>query len=287
MNILSFDIEDWFHILDHQEVSDKSSWAKFPSRIENNLDRILNILKIKNVKATFFCLGWVGAEFPHLVKRIVNEGHDIGTHSNFHTLVYTQTPSDFESDLKKSIDILSEITGQNITKYRAPGFSIGKSESWTFEILAKNGITIDCSIFPALRAHGGFNKFPVSSPSILELNSKQIKIFPMNIKSIFNFNYIFSGGGYFRLLPYPLIKKLMKNSNYVMTYFHPRDFDPHQPVMPNLSYFRKFKSYYGLKNAEKKLCKLLDDYKFISIESANQKIDWKTVSRVSLNDIKN
>ena len=88
MKILTFDIEDWFHVLDYQGTKDESSWRKFECRIENNLERILNSLKNNNQSATFFCLGWIAREFPHLVQMIDRMGFEVGTHSNFHTLAY-------------------------------------------------------------------------------------------------------------------------------------------------------------------------------------------------------
>ncbi len=285
MNILSFDIEDWFHILDHEEVSDKSSWKKFPSRLEDGLEKILQLLNEKEVSATFFCLGWVASDYPELIKKIIQHGHEIGSHSNLHTLVYTQTPSEFKIDLKKSIDLLEDVSGQKIKIYRAPGFSIGKSEKWAFEIMTELGIEIDCSVFPAKRAHGGFKNFPASGPSILNLNTNILKIMPMNIKKFFNFEYVFSGGGYFRLFPYKFIKNMMKNSDYVMTYFHPRDFDPDQPMMPNLSNLRKFKSYYGLKSSEKKLNNLLDDFVFINVSQADKMINWSNAPKLEIDAI--
>tara|TARA_B100001093_G_scaffold420282_1_gene412157 strand:+ start:32424 stop:33278 length:855 start_codon:yes stop_codon:yes gene_type:complete len=274
MNILSFDIEEWFHILDKPDSNNQESWQRFPSRINENINRILRILDDRNLNATFFCLGWIGEKYPNIIKQIDRCGHEIGTHSHSHKLVYEQTPSEFNNDLKRSISVLSDITGKKINSYRAPGFSITENQKWAFEIMYKNGITIDCSIFPAQRSHGGFSEFNICKPTKIKLSSGFIKSYPMNTSSFLGINYVFSGGGYFRFIPYWVIKQLSNNTDYLMTYFHPRDFDIDQPIVPNLSYFRKFKSYYGLKNAEKKLHKYLDDFDFISLNQANNIIDW-------------
>ena len=269
MKILTFDIEEWFHILDKPDSNHYDSWKNFSSRIDENVDRILKILSDRNLKATFFCLGWVGEKYPKIIKKIDDYGHEIGTHSHLHKLVYEQTPDEFDEDLRKSINILSDITGKEIISYRAPGFSITENQKWAFEIMNKNGIQIDCSIFPAQRAHGGFSEFNICKPAKIQLSSGYIKAYPMNTSSLLRYNYVFSGGGYFRFMPYWLIKHLSKKNEYVMTYFHPRDFDYNQPMVPNLSKFRKFKSYYGLKNSEYKLNKYLDDFKFISLKQAD------------------
>lgn len=274
MKILSFDIEDWFHLLDHSGTEKPADWENFPKRLDSNVQRILDILDENNKKASFFILGWVGKNYPNLVKDIHQRGHDIGTHSLNHQLVYQQTPEEFEFDLKQSIDILSNLTGEKITYYRAPGFSIKKEQVWAFEILKDNGIEIDCSIFPALRSHGGFKEFGHAQPTKLKLKNGFIKAYPMNLAKTFLMKYVFSGGGYFRLLPYPIINHLINKSEYVMTYFHPRDFDPNQPVIDNLSPLKYFKSYVGLKSAEDKLKKLIKDHEFLSLLDVDKKIDW-------------
>lgn len=274
MNILTFDIEEWFHILDHETINKELSWEAYESRIEENLERILELLYMKNQKATFFCLGWIGKKYPNLIKKIDDMGFEIGTHSNIHTLAYTQNKKDFKRDLKESIDILENITNKKVKYYRAPGFSLKKQNKWVFEELILQGIEIDCSIFPAKRAHGGFEDFPQCGPVNIISNGKSIKELPINIFSKWNKSIIFSGGGYFRIIPYPIIKYLFNKSDYVMTYFHPRDFDKTQPIIKDLSFYRKIKCYVGLKTSFQKLEKLIEDFNFIDIKQANERIIW-------------
>ena len=282
MNILSFDIEEWFHILDHDGTEKPKDWENFPRRLDHNVKTILDILDSKDLKASFFVLGWVGKEFPNIVKEIHKRGHEIGTHSNTHQLVYRQTPEEFNQDLKESINILTNITGEKVIYYRAPGFSIKKEQIWAFEILKENGIEIDCSIFPALRAHGGFNEFGYSEPVRIKLTSGELKAFPMNLHKILNSKFVFSGGGYFRVTPYWLLKYFSNQTDYLMTYFHPRDFDPDQPRLPGLGLIKEYKSYVGLKSSKIKLIKLLEDFKFTSLLEADKSIDWTRTNIVSL-----
>lgn len=282
MKILTFDIEEWFHILDHESTRDESSWNKFENRIENNMDKIFQLLEKNKQSATFFCLGWVAKKFPKVIKKIDDLGYEIGSHSNLHTLSFNQTRDEFKVDLEKSIKEIEDITGKKVKYYRAPGFSLKESNKWVFDELINQGIEIDCSIFPASRSHGGFEKFPSKSPVVVSVEGRSIKEFPINTFSFAGKNLIFSGGGYFRLIPYPLIKILTKRSKYVMTYFHPRDFDFNQPIINDLSKIRKFKSYYGLKNAFGKLEKLIKDFDFVDLREANQKFNWEASKTIKI-----
>jgi polysaccharide deacetylase family protein (PEP-CTERM system associated) len=282
MNILSFDIEEWFHILNNESTKTINEWKNYETRIHANMERIFNILEKTNTKATFFCLGWIAETYPEIVKEIIARGYEVGTHTRMHQLVYEQTPAGFEKDLEYSIKTLENITGQKVKYFRAPGFSITENEKWTFEILIKHGIEVDCSIFPAPRAHGGFPTYKQPIPSILKYNGIELKELPINYSIVAGKPVIYSGGGYFRLFPYPIIKKWSKQSGYVMSYLHPRDFDAGQPVIKELSAFRKFKSYVGLKGAEKKLNKWLTDFEFVDIRTAVKQIDWDNVPVVEI-----
>lgn len=282
MKILTFDIEDWFHILNHSTTKTEDDWIRYPSRIHGNVDRILDLLDMTGRKGTFFCLGWVGKNFPEIVRKIADRGHEIGSHSNLHQLVFDQSPDEFSADLRLSIDILSDITGTPIRSYRAPGFSVKKADIWVFEELIAAGIEIDCSIFPAARAHGGFPEFGDGLPAIIHTPSGSIKEFPMNTARVMGKPFVFSGGGYFRLIPYNVLSTLVRRSPYVMTYFHPRDFDPGQPMIDDLSAFRKWKSYYGLKGAEKKLEKLITEFEFLPLGRADAQMEWNGAAQIDL-----
>lgn len=282
MNILTFDIEDWFHILDHPETKGSQQWANFESRLEQNLDTIFKILNDYDQKATFFIVGWMAEKHPKQIQRITELGHDIGSHTHMHQLVYEQKPKDFKSDLKKSISVLEECTGTKVKYFRAPGFSITNDTPWAFEALLENGIEIDSSVFPASRSHGGFQQFGSAKPTLISYQGQILKEFPINTVNVFGKDIIFSGGGYFRVFPYKLIESFTKKSDYIMTYFHPRDFDFNQPMVPGLSATRKFKSYYGLKHTEKKLRNWMSEFNFMDLKSADKMVDWTKAKKVRL-----
>jgi polysaccharide deacetylase family protein (PEP-CTERM system associated) len=280
MNILTFDIEEWFHIMDNDSTRTEAQWVRYERRLDANMERIFELLERKQQKATFFCLGWIAREYPHIIRRIHEQGYEIASHSDMHQLAYEQSRDEFAEDLKRSISSIEEITGEKVRAYRVPGFSFTKENKWVFEILAKNGIEIDCSIFPATRSHGGCTSFGHAEPAWIEMDGIKIKEFPINLYKVLHKNIIFAGGGYFRFFPYLAIKYMMKRSNYVMTYFHPRDFDPNQPIIKELNAIRRFKSYCGLNSSFEKLERFIDDFEFIDLQSAEKKVDWNQVKTI-------
>ena len=284
MRILTFDIEDWFHILDNSETQSIADWSDFESRIDEGVERILFLLENSGIKATFFCLGWIAEKYPKVVRKISEKGFEIGSHSFAHQLIYSQSRLEFRDDLYRSICSIEDATGSKVKMFRAPGFSITEKSLWAFEELLQMDIEIDCSIFPARRAHGGIPNFDISKPSRLLINGEQmLKCFPINTVSIFGKRVVYSGGGYFRLLPYWYLDFRFLNDDYVMTYFHPRDFDAEQPLVPGLSLARRFKSYVGLGGALNKLSKLLSDHNFLSVGQAHDLIDWDTTQKIKIN----
>ncbi len=282
MNILTFDVEDWFHVLDNPSTKDEKQWIQLESRIHQNMDKIFDLLEKNNQKATFFTIGWVARKYPEIIKYIDSRGHEIASHSDMHQLAYEFNREEFRQDLEMSVKSIEDITGKKVRAYRAPGFSLMNQNKWVFEELIKNGIEMDCSVFPAKRAHGGFEEFGYAEPAYIEVGGSRIKEFPINIYPVFGKNIIFSGGGYFRLIPYPLMKHFMNNSNYVMTYLHPRDFDAEQPMIEGLSAFRRFKSYVGLKGSCQKLEKLINDFTFVDLNEADSMIEWSDAKVVKL-----
>ena len=282
MKILTFDIEEWYHLLDNDSTKTYKEWEKYEVRIHENMDRVLDVLERTNTHATFLIVGWIAEKFPEIVRQIVDKGYEIGSHSNMHQLVYELGPKEYEKDLERSIKTLEDVSGKKIRIYRSPGFSLTEKDKWAFEIMVKYGIEVDCSIFPGHHAHGGFPSIKESVPCILQYNGIEIKEFPINHINVLGKNVIFSGGGYFRLFPYGLTKYWTERSDYLMSYLHPRDFDYGQPKIEGLSQLRKFKAYVGIKNATQKLETWLGDFNFVDIGTAEDMIDWGNVPVVKL-----
>ena len=283
MNILSFDIEDWW-VYDYYSLGKKEDYLP---RLNSYLDDILFTLEKKNLEATFFCLGEVAKKYPEVIKKIASKNHQIACHSFSHKFLGDLNRREVEADTRIAIETIENIIGKKVTAYRAPAFSITEKNKWVLEVLAKNGITHDCSIFPANRSFGGFPSFGQNKPAIINYQGIQLKEFPMYTSKLFGREIVFSGGGYFRMFPYWKIKSMMKKSEYVMTYFHIKDFDCEQ--LKKFSSFngesgisRYFKDYYGLNDNYDKFSKLITDFDFFSLKQADSIINWNESPIINL-----
>ncbi|MDR1055991.1 MAG: polysaccharide deacetylase family protein [Prevotellaceae bacterium] len=283
MRILTFDIEDWW-AYDYYKIGDKRDWLP---RIDNYLDETLDLLDERNTKATFFILGKLAKDWPKVVTRITSRGHHIGCHSFSHKFWNNSTPKEVAEDTHKALDIIENITGKKVDAYRAPAFSVTEKNSWILSILAENGIEYDCSIFPSTRSYGGFPSYKTKLPSVIHINGTLIKEFPVVTASILGREVAYSGGGYFRMFPYWKIRSLVQENEYVMTYFHIKDFDKDQirtyrSFEGESAISRYFKKYYGLKGNFSKFCKVVNNFDFISVEQADKMINWAQQPRIIL-----
>lgn len=281
MNILSFDIEEWYI-----EKFYKSGEAWKYKAYDEMLDKILNLLEEHNIKATFFCLGALVEHFPYVIKKIAEHGHEIGCHSLNHRWVNKQTYDEFFDDTYKAVQELQNCAGSKVESFRAPAFSIGESNKWAFEALVKCGIKNDASIFPGMRDFGGFPSFSGGSvPSRVIYKDSIVNEFPITMGSlpIIGKQIAYSGGGYFRLLPLSFVKSQMNMADYVMCYFHIADLlDFKSKLMTRQEYERYFKEEGSLKNriiryaksnlrrkrAFAGLSSLVSEYKFLTVRQA-------------------
>jgi peptidoglycan-N-acetylglucosamine deacetylase len=256
MKFFTVDLEDWFHLLDFEPTKNPKNWEKFESRVDYGLDKILAVLNDSKIKATFFVLAWLAERRPELVKELKAKGHEIASHGYGHQLAFEQTSNDFYEDILKSKFILEDIISDKVIAYRAPGFSIKKDNIDYLRIIYKAGYRIDSSLFPSRGSHGGLEN-SLSKPYTIEINqTKHLLELPISSYTFLNKNIIISGGGYFRIAPLWLLRKNFVRNEYLMTYFHPRDFDDQQPLLEGLSPFRRFKAYIGLKKSYFKLSNL-------------------------------
>lgn len=292
MNILSFDIEEWYI----EKVFGGNRKEKF-AEYDAYLDKILSLLNETDKKATFFCVGKMAVDFPEVIKKIDAEGHEIGCHSNVHTWLNKMTRDEAMGDTRCAVNSLEQCIGKKVLSYRAPAFSIGENNKWAFEVLAECGIERDASVFPAARDFGGFPNFGSKEPTIISYKGVQIKEFPICTAKLFSKEFAFSGGGYFRFFPLWFVKKEMNSSSYSMCYFHIGDLLPETGGLMSREayedyfkengslmnrYKRYFKSNYGKKRAWEKLGKLVRTCNFFSLDMADQLIDWKSSHQIVL-----
>lgn len=292
MNILTFDIEEWY-LEKAYFGAKKSKYAEY----DNLLDEILNKLEEVKLKGTFFCVGKLATDFPEVVRKIDAAGHEIGCHSNTHQWLDKMSFEQAFEDTHAAVDSLQQCIGKKVKSYRAPAFSIGSANKWAFEVLAANGITRDASVFPVSRDFGGFPEFTKIEPTLVKYNGIEIHEFPIATANVFGKEIAYSGGGYFRFFPYRFIEKEMKRATYSMTYFHLGDLNPVVTgVMSKANYEKYFgekgtmKARYlrylkfnvGVKGNKGKLFKLFDRMTFVNISKANSFIDWREAPSITL-----
>lgn len=292
MNILTFDIEEW-------AVAKAGGYgcAEKYAEYDSYLNKILDVLDERGFKGTFFCTGMMGTDFPDVVKLIYSRGHEVGCHSFKHTWLNKMTEKEVMEDTRSAVDALEQCIGQKVRSYRAPAFSIGNDNKWAFEILAKCGITIDASIYPAGRDLGGFAQFGQKCPTMVYCNNALFKEFPVCTTIIWGHEMAYSGGGYFRFFPLNFVKKEMAKSDYSMSYFHIGDLMPESSGLPSKEeferyykipgtlknrYLRYIKTNLGKKKAFAKMMKLINTEVFINLEQADKMIDWEQAPSVLL-----
>lgn len=265
LSCLTFDVEDWFHILDNPAVPSVDQWDHLESRIQQNVEKILVMLDSLSVKATFFWLGWTAEHHKGLVQRCSNAGHEIASHGYGHVLAYEVGRRAFAEDIHRSKVVLEDTTGKEVIGFRAAGFSTKDDTRWVFEEIHAAGYIYDSSVFPASHGHGGMLRSPLG-PYIIKTESGNLVEIPQSMVELTNKRISLFGGGYLRLSPKWLIKwgikKLHKAGRPLIVYIHPREIDPDHPRLP-LNLIRRFKCYVNLKSTTPKLQWLCRNYDFV------------------------
>jgi polysaccharide deacetylase family protein (PEP-CTERM system associated) len=265
LHAFTVDVEDYFQVSAFERCVSRDRWDDYSSRVEINTHKILAILAEHQVQGTFFILGWVAERYPQLVREISRAGHEVGSHGYWHRLIYSQTPTEFREDLRRSIDILKDIVGQPITAYRAPSFSITQKSRWATEILIEEGMLVDSSVMPVHHdvygipgAQAGLHRLETPAGSIWEFPPAVYRFLGMMSLPV-------GGGGYFRLYPFQFtrwcLRRLEKQRRPLMFYIHPWEVDPDQPRLP--AYFKsRFRHYQNLRHTHGKLDRLLKSFRF-------------------------
>jgi len=265
-NILTVDVEDWFHICGVSEFLPRETWPELESRVHEHTRRILEILTVAETRATFFTLGSVAERHPELVKEIYDSGHEIATHGYDHRRVYTLTPDSFKEDLRKSVDILSGITGDQVKGFRAPEWSIRDDSLWALEILLEQGFAYDSSMAPLpVIGNPAYPKFPWKH----ELAQGAMWEIPPLVGTTPFVNFPLGGGWGLRTFPYRVIRSTIQKFNSrgmpAVIFLHPREFDPECP-RTSLPLSKRFVLYAGVESTEKRLGRLLRDFEFTSVD---------------------
>lgn len=260
-NALTIDVEDYFQVSAFAPHIKRSDWNSSECRVTGNVERILELLGNRQIKATFFTLGWIAERHPDIVRRIVRDGHELASHGYGHERASDQAEEVFFSDIWRAKCILEDLGGVEVKGYRAPSFSIGTQNLWAFDCLARAGYSYSSSIYPIRHDHYGMPDAPRFAHSV---NSKLIEI-PVTTIRVLNRNFPSSGGGYFRLLPYALSRWMLSRVNDfdgkpAIFYFHPWEIDAMQPRVSGITAKTRFRHYVNISKMEAKLKRLLTDY---------------------------
>lgn len=264
---MTVDVEDYYHVAAFANVIKPGEWEKWPSRVEANTNRLLQLFDDSNIKITFFILGWVAEHYPELVKTIRDQGHEIASHGYSHQLIYKQTQDVFRVETAKSKTILEDLAQTPITGYRAASYSITRRSLWALDILAELGFTWDSSIFPTRHDNYGIPGSPEEPYRIITSNGASLLEFPLTTAKVLGQSVPAAGGGYFRQYPYAMSKWLFERASLNQTkpqifYLHPWEIDPEQPRIPNASWFSNFRHYTNLKRCLPRLERMIGDFQF-------------------------
>lgn len=281
-NALTVDVEDFYQVSAWEPFIARSEWENYPQRVEYGTKIILEKLSEKGIYGTFFILGWIGRRYPKLIQEIASRGHELGFHSGEHHLLYHQTPEKFREDLRCGKRELEDQTGQEVTAFRAPSFSITTESLWALELLVEEGFQYDSSLFPIHHDRYGIPGAPIRIHPI-RTASGTLWEFPPSVVRFGKWNFPVSGGGYFRLYPYALsrfcLQRVNRNRPFVF-YIHPWELDPEQPILPFGSRTTQFRHRVGLRKNASKLERLLKDFAFGKLSEVveNEKATWAVSS---------
>lgn len=268
-NALTVDVEDYFQVSAFAPHIDRADWDQRECRVERNIARILALLEQHGVKATFFTLGWIAERYPAIVRDIVAGGHELASHGYGHERANGLTPQAFFADISRAKQILEALSGEEVKGYRAPSFSIDASNRhWAFDALARAGYRYSSSVYPVHHDHYGMPDAPrfshASHAALLEIPPTTVRAFKRNWPA--------SGGGYFRLMPYALSRRLIEHVNHhdgesAVFYFHPWEIDVDQPRIPGINAKTRFRHYVNIHRMEQRLTRLLGDFRWGRMDS--------------------
>ena len=252
---------------------------KYPYSLEWETNRIFHFLEEKNIKATFFWLGSDAERNSLLVRELNDYGHEIAVHSFSHLKIGKTNKMNFKINTEKAVKTIEDILGKKVKSYRAPNFSLTGKNIWALEILKELGIERDCST--AIGRSIGNVVLP-PAPFIIKHNGIAMKEFPASSLSILGNEYKYAGSGYFRITPYKLLYHKMTTAPYLMSYFHPRDFDSliHKKIGWNP--YLKFKYRIGTQRAFQNLNKLSDEIPWTSVQDACSIVDWNKAKMIQI-----
>ena len=265
VNAFSIDVEDWFQVEAFASTIPRDTWDGLECRVEANVERLLETLSQRGVRATFFTLGWLAQRYPAMVRRIVDGGHELASHGYGHHRVGELGPERFREDVVRARGVLQDLGGVSVIGYRAPSFSVGPKTLWALDVLRQTGHRYSSSIYPIRHDLYGMPdapRFAHPRGGLLEIPATSVRLLDRNLPA--------SGGGYFRLLPYPVSRWSLRRVNAVdgqaaVFYCHPWEIDPGQPRVAGASAKSRFRHYVNQTRMLGKIDRLLGDFAWSTV----------------------
>jgi polysaccharide deacetylase family protein (PEP-CTERM system associated) len=269
LNALSVDVEDWFQVGAFENVLAQSGWDALDCRVERNTDRVLAMFDESGVKGTFFTLGWVAERYPALIRRIAEQGHEIASHGCNHDRVFVMGEAAFAADIRRSRDILEQASGQRVTGYRAPSFSVDVRTPWAYPALVEAGYLYSSSVAPVKHDHYGWPEAPRFAFRPLE-DAPLVEL-PVTTARFAGRTLAAGGGGFFRLLPYAFsrwaVRQVNSQGQAAILYFHPWEIDADQPRVAGAPLKSRLRHYTNLGVMAGKLKRLIGDFGWARVDA--------------------
>jgi polysaccharide deacetylase family protein (PEP-CTERM system associated) len=269
LNALTFDVEEYFHVEAFKGLIDSRDWPRYPSRVVASTRALLDRLESHAVSATFFILGWVAEQHPALVREITARGHEAACHGYRHEVIHEMTREQFRDDIRRAKQAIEDAAGVAVVGYRAPTFSVVRQTLRALGVLAEEGFRYDSSVFPIHHDRYGIPEAPRRPHRVALPHGGEIVEFPLSTIRVARQNLPYAGGGYLRLLPYPLVRMAIRHTNQrdqcpAIVYLHPWEIDPEQPRFP-VGGLTRFRHYVNLRGTMAKLGRLLEDFAFAPV----------------------
>ena len=269
LHAISFDVEEFFQVANLRGHFGRDDWDEVPSRIDVGMDAILRALAKHDAHATFFFLGWVAERRPDLVRRCLDEGHEVGSHGYEHLFLQDiGSPDALAEDLGRTEEALVAAGAPKPIGFRASTFTLTRQTWWAFDVLAEREYAYDSSVHPVRHPVYGVPDFEPGISVVETEKGGRVVEFPVSTWPMMGRNLPVGGGGYFRLLPGAVtraaVRGLEKRGRSACLYLHPWEFDPTQPQVPAPAW-KKFRHYLNLERTLPRLEALLASARFGSL----------------------
>lgn len=235
--VLTMDVEDWYHL----DYFNRSHCDENYSMLDG-LNQYLEVLDKYQLPSSFFVLGEITNSLKDILRKVASSNHEIGSHGWDHRKPMTLTLEEFEKDIFRSKMTLEDILGVRVDGYRAPCFSMDRNR---LDLVKSAGYLYDSSKIKftdhPLYGEIDLNGFEEISSNIYR--QEDFFEFQVSTEKILGKNIPVSGGGYIRLLPWLMMKKIigsyLDHSELYVFYIHPFEFSKkNDPTFPQSASWR-------------------------------------------------